>query len=93
VAYRTTGNITKKSDASNTAGCMTYSGTAGPFALTAISGTVNGVVNPTFLYDANGNVPCELGSGKPAPMLRTTSRRSSPDATAATQRAALEAHD
>jgi RHS repeat-associated protein len=63
-AYSTAGNMTKKSDVCNTAGCMTYGGTAGPHALTAIAGTVNGVMNPTFQYDANGNMTCELGAGQ-----------------------------
>jgi RHS repeat-associated protein len=37
-----------------TVGCFAYGGGAGPHALTSITGTYNGVVNPTFAYDANG---------------------------------------
>ena len=35
---------------------MVYGGTAGPHALTSIVGTYNGVTNPTFAYDADGNM-------------------------------------
>jgi RHS repeat-associated protein len=43
-----------KSDICATAGCFAYGSGAGPHALTSIAGTYNGVVNPTFAYDANG---------------------------------------
>jgi RHS repeat-associated protein len=56
-SYDSTGNMTEKSDVCATAGCMTYGGSgAGPHALTAITGTYNGVTNPTFTYDDNGNM-------------------------------------
>ncbi len=55
------GDITRKSDICNTSGCMTYGGTAGPHALTAIAGAVNGIVNPTFTYDGDGNMTSGLG--------------------------------
>jgi RHS repeat-associated protein len=56
-AYDSTGNMTEKSDVCATAGCMAYGGTgAGPHALTAITGTYNGVTNPAFTYDDNGNM-------------------------------------
>jgi RHS repeat-associated protein len=56
-AYDATGNMTEKSDVCATAGCMAYGGSgAGPHALTSITGTYNGVTNPTFTYDDNGNM-------------------------------------
>jgi len=56
VAYNAIGNITSKSDA----GTYTYgTGTPGPHAVVSIAGTVNGVVNPNFNYDLNGNLTCE----------------------------------
>ncbi len=32
-----------------------YGAKAGPHAVTSITGTINGVTNPTYTYDANGN--------------------------------------
>ncbi len=56
VVYDSIGNITSKSDT----GIYTYgAGAAGPHAVSSITGTVNGVVNPVFAYDANGNQTCE----------------------------------
>lgn len=54
IAYDMLGNITSKSDV----GTYAYPspGSARPHAVTGITGTVNGVVNPTFTYDANGNM-------------------------------------
>jgi hypothetical protein len=54
LTYDALGNITSKSDICATAGCFAYGGGAGPHALTSITGTYNGVVNPAFAYDANG---------------------------------------
>ena len=57
ITYDALGNITKKSDICNTANCFAYgAGAPGPHALTSITGTYNGVTNPTFAYDANGNL-------------------------------------
>ncbi len=54
------GNITSQ------AGVGTYSyPTAGqprPHAVTSVSGTVNGIVNPAFSYDANGNMTARASS-------------------------------
>lgn len=36
-------------------------GAAGPHAVSSITGTVNGVTNPTFTYDANGNMTGSAG--------------------------------
>lgn len=55
VAYNAIGNITNKS------GVGAYSYGAKPHALSAITGTVNGVLNPSFAYDANGNLTSGAG--------------------------------
>ncbi len=53
-AYNAIGNLTSKT------GTGTYiyplAGAARPHAVSSITGTINGVVNPTFTYDANGNM-------------------------------------
>lgn len=60
--YSRLGNIMRKSDVCTATSCMTYGGgTVGPHALTSITGTVNGIVNPTFTYDADGNMTAGLG--------------------------------
>jgi RHS repeat-associated protein len=59
--YSPGGNIQRKSDVCTASDCMTYGAGAGPHALTGIAGTVNGIVNPTFSYDANGNMTSGLG--------------------------------
>ena len=56
IAYDALGNITEKSDVCSAANCMAYGAGAGPHALTSITGTYNGVTNPTFAYDADGNM-------------------------------------
>src|SRR5579862_3104783 len=56
IAYDALGDITEKTDVCAAANCMAYGSGAGPHALTSISGTYNGVSNPTFSYDANGNM-------------------------------------
>jgi hypothetical protein len=41
---------------------MAYgAGAAGPHALTSITGSYNGVTNPSFAYDANGNMASGAG--------------------------------
>ena len=55
VDYNAIGNITNKS------GVGAYSYGAKPHALSAITGTVNGVLNPSFAYDANGNLTSGAG--------------------------------
>ena len=58
MGYDALGDITSKSDV----GTYTYSGSgAGPHAVTGITGTVNGVTNPTFTYDGNGNMTSGAG--------------------------------
>ncbi|MBU6297683.1 MAG: VCBS repeat-containing protein, partial [Alphaproteobacteria bacterium] len=59
VGYDALGDITSKT------GVGTYSypaaGQARPHAVSSITGTVNGVVNPTYTYDANGNMTAGAG--------------------------------
>jgi RHS repeat-associated protein len=59
VGYDALGNITSKT------GVGTYgypsAGSARPHALSSVSGTVNGVVNPSYTYDANGNMTAGAG--------------------------------
>jgi RHS repeat-associated protein len=59
IAYDSIGNITNKTSV----GAYAYpaSGQARPHAVTAITGTVNGVVNPSFTYDGNGNMTAGAG--------------------------------
>lgn len=59
-SYDVLGDITYKSDA----GTYSY-GQAGeyPHAVTAVTGTVNGITNPTYGYDANGNMTSRAGTG------------------------------
>jgi RHS repeat-associated protein len=65
--YDALGNITSKTDVSTTVGGGAYSyppsgpGSVRPHAVSSISGTVNGIVNPSFAYDANGNLTSGLG--------------------------------
>ncbi len=64
VAYDDIGNITNKSDladGSGGTGAYTYPNPTNPLphAVKSISGTANGVTNPGFRYDANGNLTCE----------------------------------
>jgi len=69
VAYDTLGNIASKSDV----GSYTYgAGAAGPHAVTSVTGTVDGVVNPKYTYDANGNLTCaSTGTGCTGTVART----------------------
>jgi RHS repeat-associated protein len=57
MTYNTDGGIRSKTGV----GTYAYGAGAGPHALTSITGTVNGVVNPTFSYDANGNMMSGAG--------------------------------
>ncbi len=64
VAYDDIGNIINKSDladGSGGTGTYTYANPTNPLphAVKSISGTANGVTNPGFRYDANGNLTCE----------------------------------
>lgn len=62
IGYDATGNITSKSDV----GTYSYPSAGGgtgsrPHALSSISGTVNGVSNPSYSYDGNGNMTTGAG--------------------------------
>jgi RHS repeat-associated protein len=59
VSYDLTGNVTNKSDV----GTYSYpaAGSHGPHAVSSIAGTLNGVVNPSFTYDADGNLTAGAG--------------------------------
>ncbi|HEY0469351.1 MAG TPA: hypothetical protein VGC79_34415 [Polyangiaceae bacterium] len=62
VAYDQVGNITSKSDV----GTYSYPSPAGgtgtrPHAVSSIAGTVNGVTNPSYTYDLNGNMTAGAG--------------------------------
>jgi RHS repeat-associated protein len=59
--YSASGNDQRKSDVCTGSGCITYGSSAGAHALTGITGTVNGITNPTLTYDANGNLLTSLG--------------------------------
>jgi RHS repeat-associated protein len=61
IFYDALGNITQKTDICATANCMVYGAGAGPHALTSIVGTYNGVSNPNFTYDQNGNMVAGAG--------------------------------
>ncbi len=56
-AYNSAGSITKKSDICNTTNCFAYTGAA-PHAVSSIAGTYEGITNPNFYYDPNGNMVC-----------------------------------
>jgi RHS repeat-associated protein len=56
VAYDDIGNITARSGL----GAYSYAAPGGalPHAVSAIAGTVNGIINPHYKYDLNGNLVC-----------------------------------
>lgn len=62
VGYNAIGNITSKTStlASYNLGSYTYNasgaGSVRPHAVASVAGTVNGIANPTYSYDANGNL-------------------------------------
>lgn len=55
-AYDSTGNITSRSEV----GTYSYptAGSARPHAVSSITGSVDGLTNPKYTYDANGNMTC-----------------------------------
>jgi RHS repeat-associated protein len=55
--YNSAGSITEKSDVCAVNNCFAYAGPQS-HALSSVAGTVGGVTNPNFLYDANGNLVC-----------------------------------
>lgn len=59
ITYDAVGNITSKSDV----GAYNYNGPR-PHAISSITGTVDGLANPQYAYDGNGNLIC-TSSGSP----------------------------
>lgn len=59
--YNEIGNITSRSDVGTYAYPASGATSVRPHALSGITGTVNGVVNPTYSYDANGNILTTAG--------------------------------
>ncbi|HEY2010592.1 MAG TPA: FG-GAP-like repeat-containing protein [Rhizomicrobium sp.] len=58
VGYDALGNITSKSDT----GIYSYGGPK-PHAVSSITGTVDGLTNPNYSYDPNGNLTCVSSGG------------------------------
>lgn len=56
VSYNAIGNITAKSDVGSYSYPASGAASVRPHAVSSITGTVNGSVNPSFAYDANGNM-------------------------------------
>lgn len=59
--YNEIGNITGRSDVGTYAYPASGATSVRPHALSSVTGTVNGVVNPTYGYDANGNITSTAG--------------------------------
>ena len=59
ISYDLIGNISSKSDVGTYS--YVHTGTPMPHAVASISGSTNGVSNPAFLYDANGNLTSGAG--------------------------------
>jgi N-terminal domain of anti-restriction factor ArdC len=57
MSYSPLGNIASKTGI----GTYTYGAGAGPHAVTSIAGSLNGVSNPSFTYDSNGNMTADAG--------------------------------
>jgi RHS repeat-associated protein len=55
--YNPAGSIIEKSDVCAVSGCFAYMGSH-VHALSSVVGTYEGVLNPNFIYDANGNLIC-----------------------------------
>jgi len=70
MVYDALGNITTKSDAGTYSYPASGSSSVQPHAVSSIAGAVNGVTNPFYSYDANGNMICvnpgASGCGSPA---------------------------
>jgi len=61
LAYDAIGNITSKSDVGAYSYNVSGAGSIHPHALSQITGTVNGLTNPTYNYDPNGNLTTGAG--------------------------------
>jgi RHS repeat-associated protein len=56
-AYDSAGSIIEKSDICGALNCFAYAGPQS-HAISSIAGTYEGIANPRFFYDANGNMAC-----------------------------------
>src|SRR6185312_4411523 len=56
IGYDQLGNITSKSDVGTYSYPASGAGSVHPHAVSSITGTVNGVTNPSYSYDLNGNM-------------------------------------
>lgn len=61
--YNDIGNVTSRSDVGTYAYGASGAASVRPHAVTDVNGTVNGVLNPTYAYDANGNLVSVAASG------------------------------
>lgn len=59
--YNEIGNITSRSDVGTYAYPASGATSVRPHALSSVAGTVNGVLNPSYAYDANGNITSTAG--------------------------------
>ncbi len=59
VGYDDTGNVTAKTGVGSYSYPASGPSSVRPHAVLSIAGTVNGVTNPVFTYDANGNMTCQ----------------------------------
>jgi YD repeat-containing protein len=86
--YDLRGNLTNKNGLT-----LTYlgSGASRPHAVVSVTGSVNGVVNPTYEYDANGNLLFEKQSGVERRKITWTSYNMPSQIFAYTQASALVA--
>src|SRR6185312_4029099 len=62
--YDVLGNITGKTNGGTLNNVYSYGGlpNAGPHAVTSVAGTVNGITNPNYSYDQNGNMNARAGT-------------------------------
>jgi YD repeat-containing protein len=67
MSYDIAGDITKKSDVCATTNCYSYAGPQ-PHAVSSIAGTVDGLANPHFFYDLNGNMACMTSAASCNPL-------------------------
>ncbi len=70
MTYAASGNILTKTGVGTYSYGTNVTSGAGPHAITSIAGTVNGVTNPTYAYDADGNMLS--GAGRTATYTRST---------------------
>lgn len=59
--YNEIGNITSRSDVGTYAYPASGAASVRPHAVSSVAGTVNGVLNPSYAYDSNGNITSTAG--------------------------------